>query len=330
MMMIRWQHLFISYAHADKDVVLWIADALGKSGVNIWMDKKIVGGQVWSADIARAIKTAKAFLLVVSSRSLTSQTVKQEIAYASSQNKTIVPVFIEETNIPDDLALQFSRVHFLYLNRLPPQHQIACILQALRLLGFELMSENGPIPNVDPIASINKRSIEPAYVELKRMSAADVRKKISDFMAMLEAKPDHGYLHLNLGLLHLFMKSYSPAERYLRNALELIPDEPDVYYYLSLVLCKGNRLGALKMPMIKQIEEYLNTAIQMDDAKSIYYFMLAAVYYEYYAVNGLRIPGPDPFDLLRNAQNGDNQEVERLLDSVNIKSEILLTKIRSA
>jgi hypothetical protein len=156
MMMIRWQHLFISYAHADKDVVLWIADALGKSGVNIWMDKKIVGGQVWSADIARAIKTAKAFLLVVSSRSLTSQTVKQEIAYASSQNKTIVPVFIEETNIPDDLALQFSRVHFLYLNRLPPQHQIACILQALRLLGFELMSENGPIPNVDPIASINK------------------------------------------------------------------------------------------------------------------------------------------------------------------------------
>jgi tetratricopeptide (TPR) repeat protein len=327
--MTRYNHLFISYAHADRDVALKISKALKKSGIEVWIDKSIVGGQVWTSDITRAIRTARAILLVASSRSLTRPIVKKEIFYAVDENKPIVPVFIEEAKIPDDLKLHLSGLHFMYINKLLPQDQIPNILQALKQLGFDVIERYWRIAEVNHISDINKRFIEPSYFDLLKMSSAEVRKKISEFTTILEAKPDHGYVYLNLGLIYLFLKNYNTAEQCLRKALEFIPDEPDVYYYLSITLCGGHRLGSLRMPIIKQIEEYLKTAIQLDDTKEVYYYMLAFVYHEYYAVNGLRIPGPDPFDLIEMHEVQDNEEIERLLDTVNVKSEVLISQIRS-
>ena len=161
------------------------------------------------------------------------------------------------------------------------------------------------------------------------MNPAEIRKKISEFAAILEAKQDHGYVYLNLGLLYLFVKNYNTAEQCLRKAIDFIPDEPDVYYFLAITLCGGHSIGSLSMPIIRQIEEYIRTAIQLDDTKAVYFYILAFIYYEYYAVNGLRIPGPDPFELIEMPETQDNEEIERLLDSLKIKSEILIAHIRS-
>ena len=132
--MTRYNHLFISYAHADQEIAFQISKALKKSGIEVWIDNSIVGGQVWTNDIARAIRTAKAILLVGSSRSLTRPIVKKEIYFAVDENKPILPVFIENTKIPDDLKLHLSGLHFLYINKFPPKDQIPNILQALKQL----------------------------------------------------------------------------------------------------------------------------------------------------------------------------------------------------
>ena len=74
-------YIFVSYASADRDRVLPVIAALRRAGVSVWLDQQgIAGGANYGAEIADAIKGASAFVLMASSGSLASRSVKQEVA----------------------------------------------------------------------------------------------------------------------------------------------------------------------------------------------------------------------------------------------------------
>ncbi|MFP4522750.1 MAG: hypothetical protein ACLFQK_11460, partial [Fibrobacterota bacterium] len=82
---------------------------------------------------------------------------------------------------------------------------------------------------------------------------------------------------------------------------------------------------------IKKVEEFLETAISMDD-KSKYYYLSAIIKDDFYARNGLRNNGPGCEERISDAEEADYDfdEVEMLLEHVPIKNENLVNRIRKA
>ena len=101
-------YAFVSYAHADKQLVyesmVWLRD----NGVNIWYDEGIPPAGEWVEEIATAIKGSRLFLVFLTPHAVDSRYVRNEVGYAMSLGKDILSVYLRETDLPAglDLCLQ--------------------------------------------------------------------------------------------------------------------------------------------------------------------------------------------------------------------------------
>ena len=93
--------LFFSYARADSEFVLKLAEDLRSAGTNLWLDQlDIPGGVRWDDAIEEALKASPYFLVVLSTVSVTSDNVKDEISFGLENHKTIVPILYKDCDIP--------------------------------------------------------------------------------------------------------------------------------------------------------------------------------------------------------------------------------------
>jgi len=100
--------VFVSYAHADSSVVYPILKELHGYGVHMWYDEGIDVGTEWSQKIADNILICSKFLLFVSPASMKSHHVRQEINFANTKNKPIMPVHIKPTQLNAGLEMTLS------------------------------------------------------------------------------------------------------------------------------------------------------------------------------------------------------------------------------
>lgn len=122
--------LFISYASADSAEVLPKVDALGE-GVPIWIDRKgLKSGQGWAGEIVAAIRSAKRVLVMCSPRAFESPHVLREVYLASRFEKPLLPVFLEETDPPDDFLYHFADVQWLKLYAVPEADRASALAAA--------------------------------------------------------------------------------------------------------------------------------------------------------------------------------------------------------
>jgi hypothetical protein len=76
-------YVFLSYASADRERALHLADLLETHGIRVWLDRKsIAGGTSWSAEIVRGIKGCAALAIACSPPAAASPNVQQEIQLA--------------------------------------------------------------------------------------------------------------------------------------------------------------------------------------------------------------------------------------------------------
>lgn len=96
--------LFVSYAHADKETVLPIVDRVEGMGVDVWIDREdIKVGQGWAGAIVRAIKTVSRVCLMCSEKAFQSDHVRREIYLADKYGKALVPVRLDNAEMPEDI-----------------------------------------------------------------------------------------------------------------------------------------------------------------------------------------------------------------------------------
>lgn len=93
--------VFCSYSSHDKDIVINIVNLLKSKGVDVWFDQLDIelGGR-WDEQIEMALEEATSFLLFMSKTSLESSNVMDEISIAISDGKKLIPVLIEECELP--------------------------------------------------------------------------------------------------------------------------------------------------------------------------------------------------------------------------------------
>lgn len=93
--------VFLSHASADQAVTKNIAHALAQVGVNTWASfRDIAPGSRWDESIEAALRSSAALVVVVSRSSVESRYVRAEVEDAISSDKTVVPVIVEDVEIP--------------------------------------------------------------------------------------------------------------------------------------------------------------------------------------------------------------------------------------
>ena len=106
--------IFASYSREDQAQVFPIVDKLRERGLNIWIDQEgIHGAKLWSQEIVNAIESSKVFILFASAKAFVSKNVTKELALASESDKHILPIFIEEAEIPPAMKYQLAGIQHL-------------------------------------------------------------------------------------------------------------------------------------------------------------------------------------------------------------------------
>ena len=103
--------VFISYAAKDRERVLGLVKQLRDAGVTVWIDQAGIDvATMWSQEIVSAIRGCKVMLLSISPRSTESENVVKELALASERKKPIIPVYLEQAEIPETMEYQLAGI----------------------------------------------------------------------------------------------------------------------------------------------------------------------------------------------------------------------------
>lgn len=101
--------VFISYATADRKQALGVCKALERRGTTCWISSRDVApGDNYQEAIVRAIRSARAMVLVFSEAANNSDEIKKELSLASKHHVPIMALRIEDVEPSDAFAYELS------------------------------------------------------------------------------------------------------------------------------------------------------------------------------------------------------------------------------
>ncbi len=100
---------FLSYSRHDQAFAIRFANDLKAGGVDVWVDQfNIAIGQNWDREVEAAVRKCDGFIVILSSHSVSSENVADEVAVAINGAKHIIPILHEKCTLPMRLArMQF-------------------------------------------------------------------------------------------------------------------------------------------------------------------------------------------------------------------------------
>jgi TolB-like protein/tetratricopeptide (TPR) repeat protein len=136
--------IFISYSREDQQQVVKLVEHLRGQGLNVWMDETdIHGATIWTKEIVEAIRAAELFILAISHHSTGSKNVVKELALASEREKIILPIYLEQCEIPETMEYQLAGIQNIALHTLDKAKAYEFIHQTIRRLGVGQAREAG-------------------------------------------------------------------------------------------------------------------------------------------------------------------------------------------
>ena len=135
--------IFISYSREDQEHVFPVVNKLREQGLDIWIDQEgIHGAKLWSQEIVNAIENSKVFILFASTKAFVSKNVTKELALASESDKHILPVFIEDAEIPAAMKYQLAGIQHLIHKKGDDKQTIDNILRTVSSLKIDSVEKN--------------------------------------------------------------------------------------------------------------------------------------------------------------------------------------------
>lgn len=105
-------HVFISYRHEDDSLhfAYAIREQFKKIELEVWFDKDISGGKLWSEEIDQKIESCLLMIVIVTREALKSDYVTYEWAYALGLNKTVIPLLLDGSE--KELHARMARLQY--------------------------------------------------------------------------------------------------------------------------------------------------------------------------------------------------------------------------
>jgi hypothetical protein len=106
--------LFVSHVTEDRAAASQVVEELERRGVRCWIaPRNVQPGKPFDDDIADAIESCRAMLLIFSSRCNESEYIRREITVAGNMNKVIVPFRIEDVEPKRGLSVRLANLHWI-------------------------------------------------------------------------------------------------------------------------------------------------------------------------------------------------------------------------
>src|SRR5579863_2135040 len=106
--------LFISHVTEDRAAALEIVEELERRGVPCWIaPRNITPGSSFDDEIAAAIETSRAMLLIFSEQCNASEYIRREVTVAGESHKVIIPFRIEDAQPRRGLRVRLSDLHWI-------------------------------------------------------------------------------------------------------------------------------------------------------------------------------------------------------------------------
>ena len=148
--------VFISYASKDRKRILDLVDRLSAAGVSVWIDQMgIEGATMWSQEIVAAIRDCKVLILAISKNSAGSENVVKEVALASEGRKRILPVYLEQAEIPESMAYQLAGIQRVDFFEGQEELGKQSVIRALLKMGVNVSEEASSAASAN-ISSVGK------------------------------------------------------------------------------------------------------------------------------------------------------------------------------
>ena len=128
--------VFISYSRENQQQVVRLVEYLREKGLAVWMDETdIHGATMWTEEIVEAIHKCNLFILAISQHSTGSKNVVKELALASEREKIILPIYLEQCDIPKNMEYQLAGIQNIALYTLDKAKAYEFVHQTIRRLG---------------------------------------------------------------------------------------------------------------------------------------------------------------------------------------------------
>lgn len=244
--------LFISYAHADGEIVLNISKELQQAGYEVWIDTHgIRGGTLWGSEIVRGIKECDIFLLFVSSKSILSDYVRREVDIAFEEKRKIIPIRLEKVDIPTEWDYQLAGIQYIEHQEADWKSRLLDALGGQPVL--QSVKDTGKLRN--PYASL------PVLEPIERILILANREK--------ELKKGIEHLENNRLLLVTGMPGIGKST-FARALLEFMPaGSPTAFWYnFARFQSSGNTLGGL----LDRISTYLDLCLNAEVRQEVMAF----------------------------------------------------------
>ncbi len=162
----RTAYVFLSYASADRERALRIADGLEARGISVWIDRKsIAGGTSWSGEIVEGIKGGTAILALISPSAVASPNVQQELQLAWEHRRPILPLLLTSTTLPSSVEYVLAGRQWIEVLDEADDVWLPRVLRALAAWSIgrpPAVSPLAPVstdpPNADPKPPIHRPS----------------------------------------------------------------------------------------------------------------------------------------------------------------------------
>ena len=114
-------YIFFSYCHDDEAIVYPIIEQMGADGYRIWYDDGIHPGEDWPEVIARNIAGCAVCVAAVTNRSVESHNCRNEITFVVNENKTFIPVIMEQFQMSLGVKLQLGSGQYIVKYNIPSE-----------------------------------------------------------------------------------------------------------------------------------------------------------------------------------------------------------------
>lgn len=105
---------FLSHSSEDKEIIQKIYDILKQTEFRPWMaPQDIVPGKPYAKSIIEGINRCPVFLIFISASAMISDNVLSEIEKAHKEKKVILPIFIEDVPLNDELEYYLARKQWI-------------------------------------------------------------------------------------------------------------------------------------------------------------------------------------------------------------------------
>lgn len=253
--------VFVSYAHADKQLVEPIIAGLHARGLRIWFDDGLDVGDIWEEVLAERVKQCAAMLCLVSPRFTDSNNCLDEIHNAKEQKKELLILHLVDEELPEIFRFRYSRFHALRLSAYPNQGELLDKFVATRKLRC-------CIEQTQEATAVSEESPEDIFQKGKACYKAESYEETVSWYRKAAAMGHPGAMR-SLGVCcangHGVPLSHEEAVRWYRRAADL----GDAHAMCWLGLCCANGWG-VDQSHEKAVYWYRRAA-DKEDAEAMHY-----------------------------------------------------------